>query len=99
MRINSIISSMRAVNEYKKRFDIKEMFIDLKPSGFNMEDTWTKDVIYFENLYLCLCIAYTWMIILGADCAKNKKSKIIGATKKIKNKVVRIYSLFRSGLA
>ncbi len=34
------------------------------------------------------------MIILGVDCSKNKKSKIIGATKKSKNKIVRIYSLF-----
>ncbi|WP_368488925.1 hypothetical protein [Clostridium sp. BJN0013] len=51
-----------------------------------------------KNLYLCLSIAYTWIIILGADCSKNKKSRIIGATKKIKNKVTRIYSLFRSGL-
>lgn len=88
-----------AVNEYKKRFEIEEMFRDLKSNGFNMESTWTKDIVYFENLYLCLCIAYTWMIILGADCSKNKKSKIIGATKKIKNKIVRIYSLFSSGLA
>lgn len=63
------------VNEYKKRFDIKEMFRDLKSSGFNMEDTWTKDVIYFENLYLCLCIAYTWMIILGADVLKIRRAK------------------------
>lgn len=38
------------------------------------------------------------MVVLGADCSKNKKIKIIGVTKKIKNKVVRIYNLFRSGL-
>ncbi len=93
------MNSRDAVYEYKKRFNIEEMFRDLKSYGFNMEDTWTESIKYFENLYLCLCIAYTWMIILGADCSKNKKSKIIGATKKIKNDVVRIYSLFSSGLA
>lgn len=92
------MDSKKAVREYKKRFIIEEMFRDLKSSGFNMEDTWTQSLIYFENLYLCLCIAYTWMVILGADCSKNKKSKIIGATKKLKNKTCRIYSLFRSGL-
>ena len=54
--------------------------------------------IYFKNLYLCVSMAYTWMIILGADCSKNKKSKIIGATKRIHNKIVRIYSLFTSGM-
>ena len=93
------MNSRDAVYEYKKRFNIEEMFRDLKSYGFNMEDTWTESIKYFENLYLCLCIAYTWMIILGVDCSKNKKSKIIGATKKIKNDVVRIYSLFSSGLA
>jgi hypothetical protein len=70
------MNSRNAVNEYKKRFDIEEMFRDLKFSGFDMEDTWTEDIKYFENLYLCLCMAYTWMIILGADCSKNKKSKM-----------------------
>lgn len=47
---------------------------------------------------MCLFIAYIWMIVLGSECSKNKKSKIIGLPKKIKNKAVRIYSLFRSGL-
>lgn len=96
--IASNMDSKKCILEYKKRFIIEEMFRDLKSNGFRMEGTWTESTVYFKNLYLCLCIAYTWMIILGADCSKNKKSKIIGATKKIKNKVVRIYSLFSSGL-
>lgn len=74
------------------------MFRDFKSNGFNMEGTLTEDIIYFKNLYLCLSTAYTWMIMLGADCSQNKKSKIIGTTKKLKNKVVRIYSLFSSGI-
>lgn len=92
------LDSKLAVTEYKKRFIIEEMFRDLKSNGFNMEGTWTGDTVYFENLYFCINIAYTWMIILGADCSKNKKSKIVGATKKIKNKAVRIYSLFSCGM-
>lgn len=70
------------------------MFRDLKSNGFGMEGTWTENIVYFKNLYLCLSIAYTWMIVLGVDCSKNKKSKIVGAPKKLRNKVVRIYSLF-----
>lgn len=92
------MDSKNAVREYKKRFIIEEIFRDLKSNGFNMEGTWTEDIVYFKNLYLCLSIAYTWMIILGADCSKNRKSKIVGATKKIKNKIVRIYSLFSCGM-
>ncbi|WP_368489032.1 transposase [Clostridium sp. BJN0013] len=92
------MDSKKALREYKKRFIIEEMFRDLKSNGFHVEGTWTENIVYLKNLYLCLSIAYTWIIILGADCSKNKKSRIIGATKKIKNKVTRIYSLFRSGL-
>lgn len=87
-----------AVKEYKKRFIIEEMFKDLKSNGFNIEDTWTESIVYFRNLYLCVSMAYSWMIILGTDCSKNKKSKIIGTTKKIKNKIVRICSLFTSSM-
>ena len=58
------------------------MFRDLKSNRFDMESTWRENIAYFKNLYLCLSITYTQMIILGVDCSKNKKSKIIGATKK-----------------
>ncbi len=74
------MDSRNSAQEYKKSFIIEEMFRHLKSNGFDMDGTWT-EVVYFKNLDLCLSIAYTWMIILGADCSKNKKSKIIGAKK------------------
>ncbi|TYQ18134.1 UNVERIFIED_CONTAM: DDE family transposase [Acetivibrio alkalicellulosi] len=92
------IDKNNCVNEYKKRFEIEEMFRDLKSNGFNLEDTWSKNLVYIRNLYFCLCIAYTWMIILGVYCRKNKKNSLLGVTKKIKNKTVRIYSLFKCGI-
>lgn len=70
------MDSKKAVGEYKKRFIIEEMFRDLKSNGFDMEGTWTEDIIYFKNLYLCLSIAYMWMIILGADVLKIKKARL-----------------------
>jgi len=88
----------QSIREYKKRFDIEEMFKDMKSGGFNLEDTWTEDITYAKNLYLCVCIAYSWMVILGVSCSKDKKNRLLGATKKIKGKTVRIYSLFRTGL-
>lgn len=96
--IISNFDSRYAINEYKKRFDIEEMFRDMKSNGLNMEDTWTEDLVYFKNLYLCICIAYTWIVILGASCSKNKKSKIIGVTRRKGSKIVRVYSLFKSGM-
>lgn len=70
------MDSKQAVGEYKKRFIIEEMLRDLKSNGFDMEGTWTEDIVYFKNLYLCLSIVYTWMIILGASCSKNKKANL-----------------------
>ena len=61
---------------YKIFQHIEEIFRDSEPNGFHMEDTQTEDIVYLKNLYLCLSIAYTWMIILGADCSKNKKLKL-----------------------
>ena len=87
-----------AIREYKKRFDIEEMFKDFKGGGFNIEKTWCENIQYIRMLYLCVSIAYCWMITLGTSCSKDKKNKIIGAVKNLNGKKVRIYSLFRSGL-
>lgn len=87
-----------AIREYKKRFDIEEMFKDFKGGGFDLEGTWSKDIHYIKMLYLCVSIAYCWMLTLGTSCTKDKKNKIIGATKTLHGKKKRIYSLFRSGV-
>jgi hypothetical protein len=89
----------RAIKDYEKRFHIEETFRDLKSNGFNMEDCWSEGLIYFKNLYLCLCIAYTWLVILGKICTKNNKNNAIGAVRFNTNRTaIRIYSLFRAGL-
>jgi len=92
------LSGPYAIREYKKRFDIEEMFRDFKSNGFNLEDTWSNDIHYIKMLYLCVCIAYSYIISLGVSCGKDKKNKILGAVKTLKGKKVRIYSLFTSGI-
>ena len=87
-----------AIREYKKRFDIEEMFKDFKSNGFNLEDTWTNDIHYAKRLYFCVCIAYSYIISLGVSCSKDKKNKLLGAVKSINKKKVRIYSLFTTGI-
>lgn len=92
------ISEPYAIREYKKRFDIEEMFRDFKSSGFNLEDTWSNDIQYAKMLYFCVCIAYSYIISLGVSCTKDKKNNLLGATKNIKGNKVRIYSLFTTGI-
>ncbi|WP_416232320.1 hypothetical protein [Clostridium kluyveri] len=74
------------------------MFKDFKYGGLDLEDTWTHNIQYAKTLYLCICIAYCWMITIRTSCRKDKKNKLIGATKTLKDKQVRIYSLFRAGV-
>ena len=88
------LSAPYAIREYKKRFDIEEMFRDFKSSGFNLEDTWSNDIQYAK----CVCIAYSYIISLGVSCTKDKKNILLGATKNIKGKKIRIYSLFTTGI-
>ena len=92
------ISKPYAIRDYKKRFDIEEMFKDFKSSGFNLEDTWASDIHYVKMLYFCICIAYCYMISLGVSCSKDKKNKLLGAVKTINGKKVRVYSLFTTGV-
>ncbi|MBD7913068.1 hypothetical protein [Clostridium cibarium] len=49
-------------------------------------------------VYFCACIAYSYIISPGVSCIKDKKNKLLGATKNIKGKKVRIYSLFTTGV-
>ena len=92
------LSEPYAIREYKKRFDIEEMFRDFKSSGFNLEDTWSNDIHYAKMLYFCVCIAYCYIISLGVSCTKDKKNNLLGATKNLKGKKIRIYSLFTTGI-
>lgn len=92
------LSEPYAIREYKKRFDIEEMFRDFKSSRFNLEDTWSNDIHYAKMLYFCVCIAYSYIISLGVSCGKDKKNNLLDAIKNIKGKKVRIYSLFTTGI-
>ncbi|EES49598.1 putative transposase [Clostridium botulinum E1 str. 'BoNT E Beluga'] len=87
-----------AIREYKKRFQIEEMFKDFKSGGFNLESTWSMNIQYIKMLYFCISIAYCFIITLGISCGKDKNNTIIGVIKDLNGKKVRIYSLFRAGL-
>lgn len=92
------IGGPKAILRYKRRFEIEETFKDFKSGGFNLEETWSNNITFIKNLYLCISIAYYFVISIGTICMKNKKNKIISATKKLKGKEKRVYSLFRAGL-
>ena len=49
--VDNNLSESYAIREYKKRFDIEEMFKDFKSTSFNLENTWSKNIPYTKMLY------------------------------------------------
>lgn len=89
----------KAINNYKRRFTIEEMFKDMKSNGLGMEETWSKKLEYFKNIMLCISIAYVYIITIGSECCRNGRNKEIGVHVKTKrgNKT-RVYSVFTVGM-
>ena len=102
--ILSNIEPNLALREYAHRFGgIETVFKNQKSNGFNLEKTKTKNLHALENLYCLVCIANTWLTIIGADYTKNykhvKHKLNIRFVKRDKNhKPIRIISLFNLGL-
>ena len=92
----------RAIRNYSYRFgSIETIFKSQKSGGFRLESTKIQKVEHFISLYTIICIALTWLTIIGADYVKNKHHYHIKIrdTKKSKNNASsRIYSLFNLGL-
>ena len=88
----------KAINNYKRRFTIEEMFKDMKSNGLGMEETWTKKLEYFKNIMLCISIAYVYLITVGSECTRNGRNKEIGVYVKTKRaQKTRVYSVFQIG--
>lgn len=88
----------KAINNYKRRFTIEEMFKDMKSNGLGLEDTWSKKLEYFKNIVLCVSIAYVYIITVGSECTRNGRNKEIGVYRKTKKaRKSRIYSVFQVG--
>lgn len=88
----------KAINNYKRRFTIEEMFKDMKSNGLGMEETWTKKLEYFRNIMLCISIAYVYLITIGSECARNGRNKDLGVYVKTKRaSKTRVYSIFQVG--
>ena len=102
--ILSNIEPNKALREYAHRFGAIEcLFKNQKSNGFNLEKTKTKNLHAYENLYSLVCLACTWLTIIGADYTKNynhvKHKLNIRFVKRDKNnKPRRILSLFNLGL-
>ena len=82
--------------------DLLRLFSSLKNLiGFRLESTKTQKIEHFISLFTIVCIALTWLTIIGTDYVKNKHHyhlKIRDTRKHKDNRVSRYISFFNLGL-
>lgn len=65
---------------YAKRFKIETMFSDFKSRGFNLNKSHVSNPERVARLMIAVCIAYIWVIYLGAFALEGDLHKIIHRT-------------------
>jgi len=71
---------------------LQNFFKTFKSGGFNFEDTHLKDPDRIARLIALVCVAFTWVYLVGIFRNQNVQSI------KIKNHGRRVYSIFKFGL-
>lgn len=88
-----------AIEAYKQRFDIEEMFRDCKSGGYNLELTQVCEK-RLNSLILLIAIAYTSAIILGGGIKQKSVQKYVYVCRvKEPGRVERRHSTFNVGLS
>ena len=77
---------------YQKRFRIETFFSDQKSRGFHIHKSHLSDVQRLSRLLIAACLAYIWVVYLGALCEKEQWRAIIHRTQRCD------LSLFQLGL-
>ncbi|MBN3957427.1 MAG: IS4 family transposase [Nostoc sp. NMS8] len=85
-----------AINAYKKRFDIEEMFRDFKSGGYNLEDT-NVSGNRLISLILIISIAYSMSTFQGQKIKRIGVQKYVARVKEYA-RVTRRHSSFYVGL-
>jgi Transposase DDE domain len=85
-------SAEEAIDYYKKRFHIETFFSDQKSRGFNIQKSHLTDPQRLSRLLIASCLAYIWIVYLGALCQKDGWQSIIHRRKRCD------LSLFQLGL-
>ena len=91
-----LVSNMAVAEEacryYQKRFRIETFFADQKSRGFHIEHSHISDPQRLSRLLIAACLAYIWIVYLGALSEKEGWQEIIHRRKRCD------LSLFQLGL-
>ena len=84
---------VEAYGWYKRRFRIETFFSDQKSRGFYLGHSHISDTKHLERLLIATCLAYLWMVCLGAWVVQTAKLALIHRADRCD------WSLFRIGMA
>jgi hypothetical protein len=76
-----LVSNMAAADEacylYAKRFRIETFFSDQKSRGFHLHKSHLSEPQRLSRLLMAACLAYIWIVYLGAVCEKDGWMRLI----------------------
>jgi Transposase DDE domain len=90
--VTNMISAEEACSYYRKRFKIETFFSDQKSRGFHLHKSHLSDPRRLSRLLIATCLAYFWIIYLGAYAMESGWNKVIHRTDRCD------LSLFQLGL-
>jgi hypothetical protein len=90
--VSNLGDAESAVQWYRQRAQIETFFSDQKSRGFRIEKSHLGNPVRLARLLLAACLAYLWMIYLGAIARRDGWDRIIHRTDRCD------WSLFQLGL-
>jgi hypothetical protein len=69
--LTNLASADEACRLYAKRFRIETFFSDQKSRGFHLHKSHLAEPLRLSRLLIAACLAYIWIIYLGALCAQD----------------------------
>lgn len=81
-----------AYHFYQRRFRIETFFSDQKSRGFHLGHSHISDISHLQRLLIGLCLAYLWIVCMGAWVAQTGRVALIHRTDRCD------WSLFHLGL-
>ena len=90
--VSNLATAEEACRLYQKRFRIETFFSDQKSRGFHIHQSHIADPQRLSRLFIAACLAYIWVVYLGALCEKEEWREHIHRKKRCD------LSLFQLGL-
>ena len=80
--VSNMDAAEAACRYYQKRFRIETFFSDQKSRGFHIHKSHISDPQRLSRLLIAACLAYIWIVYLGALCEKDGWREIIHRRKR-----------------